>query len=813
MAPESKKIIKWLDRIIIYGLCFMAVAGGLVFGVLVTQVDAKKELALLATYRPSTPTRLYDRNGIIYAELYRHKQDLVIFSDIPSEVVQAFLTIEDDNFYNHFGIDLMGIARAAVMNILAGYIVQGGSTLTQQLAKQIYLISEGKRDRTFYQKIRETILAIQMEEQLSKEEILEVYFNVIYLGHGCKGISCASRLYFNKRVAELSLVEGAVLARLPKSPIEYSPYKYPDASKKQHFFVLKRMVELGYLEKSQIQKLHDDFWQEYWPRVIVTSPSRNIWSQRLNEAPFFTDYIRQILEATPQIGEEHLYTDGLKVYTTLDLLQQRIAEDEMKKMLVKVNIRSAPYAKTGGRGGVDFDLFGIHKTLGMIFPVGGAISRGLSPRGQFRKEAETELKGLQLLTLMTPSENEASAFDEFTQDTHSYVTNLKVQGAFLAIEPKTGAITVMIGGSEFSPQNQFNRALQARRQPGSAFKIFVYGGALENRTISSMSAINDAPFFTIAPDGSTWAPGNYEQGFRGMVPAKRALAGSLNTCSVQVYFRVGPEPIIDLASRLMKVSSPNRFNPDPALALGASEVTPMELTTAVAIISNAGKDVIPYGVRYVTDQSGSVMFNQERQIRKIMSVKTRNQQIQIIEPGLAYILRDMMKGVADGGTARYGLRTWDEGAYSGDVACKTGTTSGWSDAWVTGFNPELALTVWFGFDKSSITMGPGQAGGGIATPVMGSFFRRVYQGRNQKYPRFSDLPDWKIPPGDVVQASCNGLAMNDKILEDGIVLKSPRDSVCGGQPIYDEREVLMQELGISASDLGKKGRVQFKKQE
>lgn len=811
MSTKQSRLLRILERFVLGLLIATGLIGGIIFGTLLANVEGKEQLGLLVTYRPSTPTRLYDRNGSVFAELYRHKQDLVRFQDIPPEVVQAFLAVEDDNFYNHFGIDFMGIARAAIKNIIALRVVQGGSTLTQQLAKQIYLNAEGRRGRTFFQKIRETILAVQMEEQLSKEEILEVYFNVIYLGHGCKGIACASRLYFNKRVQDVNLAEAVMLSRLPKSPIEYSPYKYPDKAKVAHMINLKRMVQLGFLRENQIQTIHDSFWKVYWPQVIVTSPSSNLWSRRQDLAPYFTDYVRQIMEASPEIGPERLYTQGLKIYTTLDLKHQMVAQEELGAMIKKANKRGQAYAKTGGRGGVDFSLYGVHRTLGMIFPVGGAYSRGLDDRGIFRRDAEEDLAGMQMLTLMTPADTTASAFDEFTQDTRTYVTNLEVQGAFISIEPRTGHITAMIGGADFSPRNQFNRALKARRQPGSAFKIFVYGGALENRTISSMSAINDAPFFTIAPDGSSWSPGNYDQGFFGMVPAKRAMAASLNTCSVQVYFRVGPEPIIDLASRLLKVSNRNRFNPDPALALGASEVTPFELSTAVSIIANGGKDVIPYGVRHVTDQSGNTLYNQETRIKRILAIKTNNDTIQIIEPGLAFILRDMMKGVADGGTARSGLRSWDGGGFSGDVACKTGTTSGWSDAWITGFNPDVALTIWFGFDKASVSMGPGQAGGGIAAPVMGAFYRRIYQEKGQPYPRFADLPDWKTPPPDVVPASCNGYAMADKKIGD-VVLKSPRNSPCGGKPIMDERAILMRDMGISASDLGEKGRVQFKKQ-
>ncbi|MCB1315655.1 MAG: PBP1A family penicillin-binding protein [Leptospiraceae bacterium] len=810
MNPGQKRLLGWTEKGILIGFAAIALVGGLIYGLILASVDSREQIALLASYRPSTPTRLYDRNGQVFAELYRHKQELVRLEDIPPHVVQAFLAVEDDNFFNHFGIDFMGIFRAAVKNIMAGRIVQGGSTLTQQLAKQIYLNAEGQRSRNFTQKIRETVLAVQMEEELTKDEILEVFFNVIYLGHGCKGIACASRLYFDKRVQELTLAEGALLARLPKSPVEYSPFKYPEAAREQHLFVLNRMAETGFLKSEEVEPIHRRFWAAYWPKIVVQSPSRSIWAQKLDMAPYFTDYVRQVLEANPAVGADALYSNGLKVYTTLDLTQQRIADDEMTRAIRNANRIGQNYVKTGGRGGVDTSLFGLYRSLGLILPVGGPIVKALDDRGVFRREAEDELDGIQILSYLTPANNEAAAFEEFRQDTTAYVTNLEVQGAFIAIEPSTGFITAMIGGSEFSPSNQFNRAVRARRQPGSAFKIFVYGGAIESRSMSSTTAINDAPFFTIAPDGSSWSPGNYEQGFMGLVPAKRALAYSLNTCSVQVYFRVGPEPIIDLASRLMKISNRNRFNPDPALALGASEITPMELATAVSIIANQGKDVMPFAVRYVTDQSGNIVYNQEEQIRRIQALKTQNGSIQIIEPGLAFILRDMMSEVANAGTARHGLRSWNEGGYQGDLACKTGTTSNWSDAWITGFNPEYATALWFGFDKSSVTLGPGQAGGSIAAPVMGSFYRRLYRSEGRSEPRFSDLNN---PPPDVLTSGCGGYAMAETTI-DGVTLRPATDGTCGGERIYDARRLLMEELGIDPEEIGQdpNSRIRFKNQ-
>lgn len=809
MSKGRKRILKALQTILIAGLLTAAIPGGLVFGYFIEEVAAKKQLSMLTNYRPSTPTRLYDRNGKVFAELFLHKQEIIPYRKIPPHVVQAFLAVEDDNFYNHMGIDLLGILRAAIINLRAMSIVQGGSTLTQQLAKQIYLNAEGVRARNFTQKIRETVLAIQMEEELSKEEILEVYFNVIYLGHGCKGLACASRVYFNKNVEDLSLAEGAVLARLPKSPVEYSPFKNPRRAKEQHKVVLGLMADNGFIEREKIDEIHNNFWDEYWGRVIITPPSRNIWAKRLDLAPFFTDYVRRTLESVDEVGVEALYQNGLKVYTTLDLDFQKIAEEESLKMRKVANTVGQRYAQEGKQFGVETALFDVFEQLKLLLPLGKIDKRDLNDRSKLRRELETELlDSMELLTGLIPADNASQAVSMFRKDTVQYISNMEVQNAFLNIEPKTGYITAMVGGSEFSPQNQFNRALQARRQPGSAFKIFVYGNALEQRMIGSNTAINDAPIFTITEDGSTWSPGNYNQGFRGLVPAITAMALSLNTCSVQTYFKTGPESIIDFASRLMKISDRNRFTPHPSLALGAGEVTPIELATAISIIANEGRDVIPFAIRYVTDQSGNVLYNEEANVRKTLAEKTSNGSIQVIEPGTAYIIRKMMEAVADHGTVSGGLRDPNRGDFHGDMAGKTGTTSSWSDAWVVGFNPEYATVVWFGFDKSSITLGPGQAGGAIASPVMGHFMRRIYEeSLNKKPPRFDD----KTPAG-VVKGACGGWTMGPAIY-DQAYKTVPVEQICadGTHRIYDQRDLLMEEFGITAEDLGvENGKVRFK---
>jgi penicillin-binding protein 1A len=541
----------------------------------------------------------------------------------------------------------------------------------------------------------------------------------------------------------------------------------------------------------------------YWGKIIVQSPSRNIWANKLDLAPYFTDYVRQLLESLEEVGPDVMYTRGLRIYTTLDLDQQRIATEEMGKMLTRVGKVSKKYAQMEGKGGVDIGLFNVFQTLSLLLPVGRPQIRSLNEREQIRREMEKVLLDpSELLSLLTPAYNTSAALEELRKDTVSFLSNLEVQGAFVTIEPRTGYITAMIGGSEFSPQNQYNRVLYARRQPGSAFKIFVYGSALRERAIGTNSTLNDAPFFAIDKMGSTWSPGNYDGGFRGMVTATTAMALSLNTCSVQVYYKIGASPIIDFANTLMKISHPKRFNSDPALALGASEITPMELATATAIIGNDGKDVIPFPIRYVTDQSGNVLYNQEAKIRRTIAIKTRENKIQIIEPALAYLLKKMMIMVADRGTATHGVR--DEGGFKGDMAAKTGTTSSWSDAWVAGFNPDYATVIWFGFDKSSITLGPGHAGGSIAAPVLGAFMKRYYKDTDQTPPVFvSNKSEAKSPEG-IIPDSCGGLALAPARNKDGIVKSYPRGELCAGEEnkIYDQRELLMKELGITKKDLG-----------
>jgi penicillin-binding protein 1A len=731
----------------------LALFGGLFFGYIISEVSSGKELARLATYQPTTPTKLYDVNGVLFAELYRHKQELLKFEDIPPHVVDAFLSVEDDNFYNHFGIDFKAILRASMVNLINFRIVQGGSTLTQQLAKTVLQ----NRKKTFTRKFIEALLTLQIEQEYAKDEILEIYFNLIYLGHGTTGLSSAASVYFQKDVRDLDIAEAAILARLPKAPVRYSPFKNPDIAKSAHKDILRIIARHGHIPEESVQEIHDEFWDRYWPVVITQSPSRTTVGARLNRAPYFTEWVRQSLEK--ELGDELVYTGGLKVYTTLDIVKQEIVEEELRSGL-KEQDQVSYGMNTRYVGGADRSLVGLYNLFGSVFPVGIPHITSLDDKQKFRQGLEGSLTdSLELLTILSPTENEHSAIKEFRKLSAVFAKNLHVEGAMITLNHHNGYITTMAGGSKFTPKNQFNRAMQARRQTGSAFKPFVYAAGINERVVGSGTGLMDAPLTTLTDEGEGWSPQDISGDFRGMVPLQRALSLSLNIVSVQVLLRAGVDAVIDFASKVTKVPK-NRFPTGPALALGVAELTPLEMAQGYAILANRGKNVIPFTVRYVVDQSGNVLINQEDEVRRELASQTEDGSIQVISEGTAYIIKQMLIGVATSGTPSHALRSDQfKVNYKGESGGKTGSTSSYTNAWYSGFDPNLTSVVYMGFDKSSISLGKGQTAAALAAPIWGKVYRRFYEGTS--YPSFKDNPDPK--PDSVISGGVcafNGLSPN-----------------------------------------------------
>lgn len=724
LQTKKEQNYSFLSKITFTTFFIISLAGGIFLGSILLSIESERDLSKLSAFRPALPARVYDRNGKLIAEFFQTRRELVSLSEIPSAVQAAFLSIEDSNFYNHFGIDFQGIARAAIANIKAGRVVQGGSTITQQLVKVLFT----KGERSFARKFYEMFLSFQIEKRFSKEEILEMYFNQIYLGHGTYGIATASRFYFNKPVQELNIVEASILARLPKGPTIFSPMANPHRARKENRVSLDILVKQNFLSEDEANTLYKSYWQQYWQQLVVEPPSKTTFSGKQSLAPHFTEHVRHLL--IKKFGEDQLYSMGFQIYTTLDLDQQLLAEKYMQEAIARQDPITRAENSTY-EDDVNRSLLSFYYQIGRILPV-APLQFSYSLTEDFKEKARRRIGDtLSLASLILPISPVQEISLSLIEQGRSKTADIKVEGAFLSIEPSSGRITAMVGGREFAAGNQFNRALQARRQPGSAFKPFVYGAALEERKVHSASGFLDMPLLNINEDGEIWQPDNYSGNFRGHVLLNRALASSLNLISIQLYDLVGSKAIQEFSSKLMKIPA-KRFNLNPSLALGTSEVTPYELLQGISIIANEGKDVHPHSLLYVTDRDGNLIYDAEKELLQ------KNAHSQIIEKEVAFILRHMLQGVVDFGTARSGVR--DIGKFKGRAAGKTGTTSSWNDAWFVGFNSELAAVVWMGLDKGSMSLGRHQAGGNLCAPVWGKFMHDYYEQKKEQPPSFSGMP-------------------------------------------------------------------------
>lgn len=726
MKAEIQKMVLKIERIAVISLLVLCVLGGATFGYITAQIKNSTGIDNLRQFQPSVPTKLYDVNGELIAELFQEKRDLVAFEELPQNLINAFIATEDRDFYRHFGINPIAIMRAFVKNVLAGRVVQGGSTITQQLAKRLFTTGA----RTLMRKILEAILALQIEKKFTKEEILEMYFNQIYLGHGCYGVAAAAQLFFNKEVQHLNVVESAVLAALPSAPGRHSPLKNPRTAFRINHEILGRMVDNDFLTKDRAEKVYQEFWPAYIDSIMTEYPSKTVFSKTDNLAPHFTDYVRQILLS--RFGKDIIYNEGLNVYTTLNLRRQEAAERHLTKGVREQN-RVSTLANTYYLSAVDTSLFGAYEVLRSVFSLPGVIVRN-DIETTFKKQMVDDLlDSADIVSLLVDDRASNHTISRFREAITGISSSMSVEGAMIAIEPSTGYITVMVGGAEFSVDNQFNRAMQARRQPGSAFKPFVYGAGIESKLINTGMSLPDVPIVDIDAGGESWTPANYEGGFQGMVSIPMALAKSINIISIRIFDIVGADRIANYAGRMLKVPE-TRFTPSPTLALGTTEVTPFEMATGFAIYANRGRDVIPYAVRYVLDRDGQELLNIEEEVGNIIAAKEKNGTIQVISEEVAYIMTNLMQNVIEHGTPYYAVR--QQARFTRPCAGKTGTTSNWTDAWFCGFTPDIAAVVWIGYDRQFMSLGKNQAAASVAAPIWGFFMQDVYNG----------MPDPVFPP-------------------------------------------------------------------
>jgi penicillin-binding protein 1A len=736
-SPSNRSNRSGRSRLLRWGLpLVIAMVIGALAGVAVAAAIHVPRVDAMAGYTPSLVTQLLARDGSVYSTFARERRVMLKESEIPAIMQQAVLASEDSNFFRHGGIDAMGVLRAAVTDAKAGRVVQGASTITMQLARSVFL----SRERTWRRKVEEAFVAVELEKNYSKPQILTLYLNLVNLGHGNYGVEAASRYYFGKPAARLTLPEAAMLAGIIPAPSRYSPYRTPEQVQRQRDRVLRRMLEERYITQPQYEQAVAQ------PLLVTTQQPEEMF------APYFSEDVRKYLEA--KYGATTLYEGGLQVQTTLDPLIQKAAERAVHEQLLRYDHRRGfrgPIAQIDDKD-VDaqqLPTWSHGKPVperwyqGIVLESGPSTARvkigdqvlTLDARGiaWTNKKAPAEIlkRGMvcwfRLHTPEPEKKEDASAKTSVKPPGEPFLLleqEPKVEAAAVVLESQTGAVRAMVGGWDFD-RNKFNRITQARRQVGSAFKVFVYGTALEQGWTPSDTLL-DAPTSFMGGDGKlSYRPENYYHKHYGIVTLRRALEQSINVPAVKLWDLVSGKRVIDFSQRCgIRSPLPNY----PSIALGAADLIPMELAAAYATIANQGTHIEPYLIDKITGSDGHILEPQHFPA----SYSSTN-------PAVAYVLTHMMEGVIDHGTA-YAIHDLPL-----DIAGKTGTTDDFSDAWFVGFTPRYTILTWIGYDQKR-SLGAGMSGAVAALPI----WRRIAEdglatGWLKKGETFS------VPPGVVLK--------------------------------------------------------------
>ena len=782
----------------------LGIIGGMLIAFMVILISDFYKVKALASFTPRVTTKIYDKNGLLVSELFRQKREIVRLESIPDDVVHAFISIEDSEFYEHFGINPKGIVRAFFINIFSGSIKQGGSTITQQLSK-ILLTS---RERTIYRKVKEAFISLMMEMFYTKDEIMGLYLNQIFLGHGTYGVESASLFYYNKHVKDLNLAESSLLAILPAAPNRFSPIKHPKLAMQRHKAVLARMVDLGFVSIKEAEQAYLDFWPDYLDYINELPPSMSTWSSRVDHAPWFTEYIRRKL--VHRFGEEKVYEDGLEVHTTLDVHKQRAAQQELFNALERQSSISRSLAFR--KGDYISDRFShIVSLTSLLFdtpPYKSAGSRQDKKINDYLQESLID--EMEMLNHVTGLKPVGDLLYDYHQQYYDDKDLLNVEGCLVSINPKNGYIEALVGGSPFTSNNQLNRVMQSKRQPGSAIKPLLYASAMESGKFTPASAILDSPLVYLDSEGGDWIPENYEGEYYGMVRLRRALALSINVISIRIADTLGIDYIRNFLGKLLRMNEAeidNRIPRNLSVALGSFEVSPLELSRAYAIIANGGKNVIPISIRYVKDRTGRIIYNPEEEIRASLDEQEKDGRIQVIKPATAQVMISMLRTVVDAGTGK--------AASFGRPACgKTGTTNNWRDAWFVGFAPQLVTGIWMGYDGQGLSLGINQSGGAVVAPVWGRYMGKAMNNEPVlSFPAYAGLESARVcantgllpsmycsevieevfVPGTVPAAECERCQHIKPGLD--MVSKGPRDNIS-----RDQKKAIMKSIEKNKTD-------------
>jgi len=699
---------------------------------------------------------VYSEEDEVVGKFLMENRIPITYDRIPKPLVNAFIAAEDSEFFRHKGIDFRGITRAMVKNLMAGRIVQGGSTITQQVTKIFFLTPK----RSFLRKLKEVAYAFGLERSMSKEEILSLYLNNIYLGNGAYGVEAAADSYFNKRTEQLNLAEMAMMAGLVKAPSRYSPINNLKRAKERQAYVLTRMADLGFISQEEKEKAL---------QASLRIQSRE--SAYFSKAPYFTEFIRHQVER--KYGKETLYQEGLRIYTTLDLSLQREAQKDVEiglrdldkrqgfrgpiRMLSQKEVKELPNKKKGTspsliQNNIYEGVILSKEDSKKYYTVWVEGRKGILPYSEMSwalqvKPTSTTEKPKKVKSpadLLNPGDVVYVRVKGLPRKDQPPTLSLDqeplIQGALLCLDPKTGYVKAMVGGRDFS-ESQFNRAIHSRRQPGSAFKPIIYAAALE-KGYNPSTIIMDSPVeYENYDEGTYWAPKNYDKHFMGPITFRNALAHSRNVVTVKILEDIGLGYVLKFIKRLGIESAIKR---DLSVALGTSGVSMLELAQAFGVFANGGERVKPILIKKIVTLKGEVLeenypyveleeMEEEEENSELSPLVAREH---VISPQNAFIMTHLLEGVVQHGTGQR-AKVLDR-----PIAGKTGTSSDYTDAWFIGYTPSLLTAVWVGFDEKA-SLGKDETGSRAALPIWIAFMSRALED--------SDVENFEPPPGIVMR--------------------------------------------------------------
>ena len=721
MPPSVNRLLPWIA----YPL--LAVAGATTIlaalaGIFVILAWPQlPSLEAMTDYRPKIPLRIYSADGVLIGEFGEERRMLVRVGELPDDLKHAILAAEDERFYQHPGIDTQGLVRAAYTNLIGGGRRQGASTITMQVARNFFLSSE----KTLSRKLYEVLLALKIEHNLSKDEILELYINQIYLGQRAYGFSAAAQIYFGKSLKDLSVAEAAMLAGLPKAPSAYNPVANPKRARLRQHYVLRRMRELGFIDEAQ--------------QAAAQAETLRV-KRDINDFGVHADHVSEMArQIAYQQFQDETYSRGLRVTTTIVAAEQQAAYAALRRAVIDYDHR---HGYRGAEAYVDLsaiksdqdeDLDDLIQDFDDADDLKPAVVLAADP-----KSIRAYLRGGEILELTGDAVKFAGRFLDDKAPANKRIRRGAVirvsrdakgawqiaqipeaEAAFVAADPRDGAIRALVGGFDFS-RNKFNHVTQAWRQPGSSFKPFIYSASLE-KGYSPASVLPDEPISISAEEtgSQAWEPKNYDGKYEGPMTLRTALAKSKNMVSIRLLRSIGTRYAQDYVTRFG--FDADKHPPYLTMALGAGSVTPWQHLTAYAVFANGGYKIEPYVVKEIRDEKGNL-------VGEAKPVTAGNEELRVIDARNAYLMDSMMHDVVRRGTAaRAGVAL-----KRGDLAGKTGTTNDYVDAWFCGYQPTVVGVAWIGFDQPK-KLGNGETGGVAALPIWIGYMEKALKGVPESY--------------------------------------------------------------------------------